>query len=68
MTPREHYAGKAMAVLMIQQPNATRGWIAEMAWQMADVMAKAGDKDRGLFITPDAPFADTPRVFAEDEP
>ena len=67
MTARERYADRAMAVLMALHPNCTRGWIAQRAWEMADVMVTAGKKP-SVVLTPDVPFADTPRVFAEDEP
>jgi hypothetical protein len=61
---REIYAAQAMGVLMFQHPNATRGWIAQMAFDMADVMLMSEDQ-RGA--DPVRPFADAPRIYAEDE-
>ena len=64
MTPsRDHYAAQAMTVLMVQHPNATRGWIAQMSHEMAAVMASGAARD----VRPGQPFADAPRIYAEDE-
>ena len=62
-TSRDLYAAHAMTVLMTQHPNACRGWIAQMANEMAEVMAS----DRSRDITPERPFAHQPRIYAEDE-
>lgn len=63
MTPRDLYAAHAMTVLMTQYPDACRGWIAQMANDMAEVMVS----DRSRDAAPALPFANNPRVFAEDE-
>ena len=62
-TSRELYAAHAMTVLMQQHPSACRGWVAQMANQMAEVMVS----DRSRDATPEHPFAYKPRVYAEDE-
>ena len=65
-TDRIEIAARAMVILMSQHPNATRGWIAEMSLSMADVMMRrqlsAVESDAST------KFADTPRIYAEDEP
>ena len=53
-----------MTVLMIQHPDATRGWIRQMALAMADVMLLPDDQ---CPVDPARPFADAPRIYAEDE-
>ena len=63
MTTRDLYAAHAMTVLMTQHPNACRGWIAQMANELAEVMVS----DRSRDITPERPFAHQPRIYAEDE-
>lgn len=63
-TSRELYAAQAMGVLMQQHPNATRGWICQMAFDMADVMLEPHGPHRA---DPARPFAHAPRIYAEDE-